>query len=151
MGAALTYGRRYALFTLVGIAGEDDLDAPDLNGRVAVAAYIGPRVSEKVDVAVEKQSARTPDERPHATSAMSATSAASATSLTFAFARKEKAVRPVRIMLGPERSAAVREQLLTEIGELRLPDEAADWVHKNLTLKNTLTAADADPRKARDI
>jgi hypothetical protein len=30
MGAALTYARRYALFTLVGIASEDDLDAPDL-------------------------------------------------------------------------------------------------------------------------
>jgi hypothetical protein len=30
MSAALTYARRYALFTLVGIAGEDDLDAPDL-------------------------------------------------------------------------------------------------------------------------
>src|ERR1700689_3703241 len=30
MGAALTYARRYALFTPVGIAGEDDLDAPDL-------------------------------------------------------------------------------------------------------------------------
>src|ERR1700719_2388395 len=64
MGAALTYARRYALFTLVGIAGEDDLDAPDLiaptvpdigperpvssnkiaglsSGRVAGAASIG--------------------------------------------------------------------------------------------------------------
>jgi ERF superfamily len=30
MGAALTYARRYALFALVGIVGEDDLDAPDL-------------------------------------------------------------------------------------------------------------------------
>jgi ERF superfamily len=30
MGAALTYARRYSLFTLVGIAGEDDLDGPDL-------------------------------------------------------------------------------------------------------------------------
>jgi hypothetical protein len=30
MGAALTYARRYALFALVGIAGEDDLDAPDM-------------------------------------------------------------------------------------------------------------------------
>src|ERR1700686_2424023 len=30
MGAALTYARRYALFTMVGIAGEDDLDAPDI-------------------------------------------------------------------------------------------------------------------------
>ena len=35
MGAALTYARRYALFALVGIAGEDDLDAPDL--QVAVS------------------------------------------------------------------------------------------------------------------
>jgi ERF superfamily protein len=31
MGSALTYARRYALFTLVGITGEDDLDAPDLS------------------------------------------------------------------------------------------------------------------------
>src|SRR4249920_263160 len=30
MGAALTYARRYALFTLVGIAGEDDLVHPDI-------------------------------------------------------------------------------------------------------------------------
>src|SRR5947209_8904907 len=30
MGTALSYARRYALFALVGIAGEDDLDAPDL-------------------------------------------------------------------------------------------------------------------------
>src|SRR3954471_21191383 len=42
MGAALTYARRYALFTLVGIAGEDDLDAPDLpslsvNAKVPLA------------------------------------------------------------------------------------------------------------------
>jgi ERF superfamily len=29
MGAALSYARRYALFALVGITGEDDLDAPD--------------------------------------------------------------------------------------------------------------------------
>src|SRR4051812_26663622 len=35
MGAALTYARRYALFTLVGIAGEDDLDAPELNAASA--------------------------------------------------------------------------------------------------------------------
>jgi hypothetical protein len=35
LGAALTYARRHALFTLVGIAGEDDLDAPDLASAVA--------------------------------------------------------------------------------------------------------------------
>src|SRR2546429_3398202 len=38
MGAALTYARRYALFTLVGIAGEDDLDAPDLGAGPKAAA-----------------------------------------------------------------------------------------------------------------
>jgi hypothetical protein len=42
MGAALTYARRYALFTVVGIAGEDDLDAPDLTatGTDADGAHI---------------------------------------------------------------------------------------------------------------
>src|SRR6202453_2071532 len=35
MGASLTYARRYALFTLVGIAGEDDLDAPDVTAPVS--------------------------------------------------------------------------------------------------------------------
>src|SRR6185295_6051404 len=44
MGAALTYARRYALFTLVGIAGEDDLDAPDLGAAPKPAAeLLGPR------------------------------------------------------------------------------------------------------------
>jgi hypothetical protein len=47
MGAALTYARRYALFTLVGIAGEDDLDAPDL---------LSPRASQtKTDSAENKK------------------------------------------------------------------------------------------------
>ena len=45
MGAALTYARRYALFALVGIAGEDDLDAPDLGAefesRSGAAAITG--------------------------------------------------------------------------------------------------------------
>ena len=41
MGAALTYARRYALFTLVGIAGEDDLDAPDLITPTSTAAGKG--------------------------------------------------------------------------------------------------------------
>jgi hypothetical protein len=40
MGAALTYARRYALFTLVGIAGEDDIDAPDLTAPPAQATGI---------------------------------------------------------------------------------------------------------------
>jgi hypothetical protein len=42
MGAALTYARRYALFTLVGIAGEDDLDAPDLSPAVGSSVSQSP-------------------------------------------------------------------------------------------------------------
>ena len=132
MGAALTYARRYALFTLVGIAGEDDLDAPDLNAKVDAAASIAPGLSANVGAVAQTQPARAPDERPPAASA------------TAAFSRKEKAARPVRAMLGPEQSAALREQLLADLGQLRSADEAADWVHKNLSLKNTLTATDAD-------
>src|SRR5262245_17795694 len=47
MGAALTYARRYALFTLVGIAGEDDLDAPDLPGMKLGGAGAGAGSLEK--------------------------------------------------------------------------------------------------------
>src|SRR5271157_618645 len=46
MGAALTYARRYALFTLVGIAGEDDLDAPDLNAKIDLAPKFEPAPAE---------------------------------------------------------------------------------------------------------
>ncbi|MGY4364293.1 hypothetical protein ACVW1A_000358 [Bradyrhizobium sp. LB1.3] len=44
MGASLTYARRYALFALVGIAGEDDLDAPDAiaGPPAAVAPQVAP-------------------------------------------------------------------------------------------------------------
>jgi hypothetical protein len=47
MGTALTYARRYALFALVGIAGEDDLDAPDIVAEPApppgATAPVSPR------------------------------------------------------------------------------------------------------------
>ena len=56
MGAALTYARRYALFTLVGIAGEDDLDAPDLQDRACITAItiIDPPVGAASSMAVEQ-------------------------------------------------------------------------------------------------
>jgi hypothetical protein len=38
----------------------------------------------------------------------------------------------------------LREQLLTDMGRLQSADEAADWIHKSLAVKNTVTAADAD-------
>ena len=47
MGAALTYARRYALFTLVGIAGEDDLDAPDLIAPTTACAENRDRKNER--------------------------------------------------------------------------------------------------------
>jgi len=54
MGAALTYARRYALFALVGIAGEDDLDAPDTGAGPPVAtepkAASGPKAKSSKGV-----------------------------------------------------------------------------------------------------
>jgi hypothetical protein len=67
MGAALTYARRYALFTLVGIAGEDDLDAPDLIGPTQPTSGHGQRKSRgngRLDGEVSKLAARTPIVRP---------------------------------------------------------------------------------------
>ena len=55
MGAALTYARRYALFTLVGIAGEDDLDAPDLDAPVNADVADEPRLTA---IAAERRSTR---------------------------------------------------------------------------------------------
>ena len=63
MGAALTYARRYALFTLVGIAGEDDLDAPDLNSepskeeKPAQNGIFGPGSSESIRLSIEARGA----------------------------------------------------------------------------------------------
>jgi hypothetical protein len=135
MGAALTYARRYALFTLVGIAGEDDLDAPDLaEGAMGAAANEGSATdrgvaADKHRVAARLRPATAAEEGPPATSAL---------------ARREKALRPARTILGPEPSAALRDQLLADIGQLQSADEAADWVHNNLSAKNTLIDADAD-------
>jgi ERF superfamily len=66
MGAALTYARRYALFTLVGIAGEDDLDAPDLDspaviskgGRRQTTASAGVTRVEKPHLPADKSAVR---------------------------------------------------------------------------------------------
>jgi hypothetical protein len=128
MGAALTYARRYALFTLVGIAGEDDLDAPDLaEGANANAANKAGAV-DKHSVAARLRPAVAPDDKMPPT----------------ALARREKAARPVRAVLGLDESAGLREHLLADIAQLQSADEAADWVHKNLAAKNTLIAADAD-------
>ena len=69
MGAALTYARRYALFALVGIAGEDDLDAPDLNLKAGTSADDGESHESEAAQASIAQADRTasPQERAAAT------------------------------------------------------------------------------------
>jgi hypothetical protein len=49
----------------------------------------------------------------------------------------------IPLTLDPEQSAALRERLLTEVGNITSADLAAAWAHEALTAKNSLTAADA--------
>ena len=119
MGAALTYARRYALFTLVGIAGEDDLDAPDLNPAPNPAAS-SPRSSDagkqgNGQAAVQSTAGRTG--RPSASLG--------------------------RTVLTTQLSASLRESLIDQLTGINSADEAAVWAHRSLPAKNTLTAADA--------
>jgi hypothetical protein len=114
VGAALTYARRYALFTMVGIAGEDDLDAPDLGG-VPKATTEPPRTTGQVALA---ETAAPRDAR-------------------------KPAVRPASSVLAPEQSAALRERLILELQSLNSGNEAATWAHRNLPVKTILAAADA--------
>jgi hypothetical protein len=129
MGSALTYARRYALFTLVGIAGEDDLDVPDLAEGARPNASDNADASGRNDVAARLRP-------PAAVEAGASTTAAPR--------GKEKLNHPARVLLGTDESAALRERLLANLGQLQSADEAADWVHANLAAKNTLIAADAD-------
>jgi ERF superfamily len=119
MGAALTYARRYALFTLVGIAGEDDLDAPDLDAVPKPAVELprsDPRNQSKGQAGGAEQSGRGGG-KPSLASAS-----------------------PV---LTPEQSAILRERLLDQLVAIGSADEAAIWAQRNLRAKNTLTAVDA--------
>ena len=118
MGAALTYARRYALFTLVGIAGEDDLDAPDLVAPTpATSLSKGP----KRDSTTGGNGARVAEgDRTN-----SAGAAASQSALSAAL------------------SASLRDELVREIEALNANDEAALWAQRRLGSKNILAAADA--------
>jgi hypothetical protein len=125
MGAALTYARRYALFTLVGIAGEDDLDAPDLAA--------GGNTDTKAGLYIQTSPKPVVDELPSAASGAD---------------RKGKVIRPPRIVLATDQSEALRERLIAELSDLKSADEAAHWVHKNLPAKDTLALADAETVEA---
>jgi hypothetical protein len=122
MGAALTYARRYALFTLVGIAGEDDLDAPDLNVANSGPATMQPSVTSSI-VAARK---------PHSGNDRGTTG----------FQRTQYPVvhRPI---LPPDESARLRQAMLAEIESITSSAAATAWANTMLGAKNTLTADDA--------
>jgi len=122
MGAALTYARRYGLFTLVGIAGEDDIDAPDLampTGRDAETDKNDPSkpIERMNDAQVDRQM---PDRR-----------------------NGRKPSVQTKVTLTPDQSAAIRDQLLLDLDALTTLEAATTWAHQILPTKNSLTAADA--------
>jgi hypothetical protein len=130
MGAALTYARRYALFTLVGIAGEDDLDAPDL---------VAPTPQTKSSPASDRaRRASAPNGRLNA--------GQRGVDHRTPVERTTKA-SPVReaVVLDTQLSAKLRDQMIAELNELGSSDEAARWAKRRYPDKTTrLNAADAE-------
>jgi hypothetical protein len=114
MGAALTYARRYALFTMVGIAGEDDLDAPE-----------SPSDEPEGGKTAHADLALTSSLRP-----------------TPADASRSRTRIPVQEKLNSEASAAVRAQLIQEIETLPA-GELEPGAIAILKAKNRLSADDA--------
>ena len=135
MGAALTYARRYALFTLVGIAGEDDLDAPDLNGEVG--ALPRPSGSDESGQRAIAVGARL-DLPPNAAVSASVPPAPAAPDNG-----RRKQVRPPRLVLPADHSLALREKLISELKAFTESDALTTWAQRILTLKNQLATSDA--------
>ena len=120
MGAALTYARRYALFTLAGIAGDDDLDAPDLHAPEPAAA------TRKATRPSNGQGGAHGRRKP--------------------LAQKIPADRDAQAAnpgLKGQLSAVLRDQLLDQLDEVGSLDGAAVWARRILPAKSTLSAADA--------
>jgi ERF superfamily len=127
MGAALTYARRYALFTLVGIAGEDDLDAPDLctPAPVTAAGATGAAGERGTNPTAMTDDLRLPS-RSHENGPLHRTEKTLSTPL-----------------LSTDESAALRDRLLDEIAGLQSHENATNWAQEALAAKNQLTASDA--------
>ena len=122
MGAALTYARRYALFTLVGIACEDDLDAPDLCDGPRSPATPADECSLKPGHGQAPVQQRKPGN-----------------------GQRRYGIHGERpSTLEPEQSAALREELLTALRSITSADNAAIWAREALAAKNRLAAADAN-------
>jgi hypothetical protein len=124
MGAALTYARRYALFTLAGIAGEDDLDAPDLNAPEPVARL---RIARQPSNGQSKPSGR--QRHPVRTSPADGEGQFSSSTPNLA--------------LKDQLSTALLDQLREQLNEIDSVDSAALWARRILPAKNSLSAADA--------
>ena len=124
MGAALTYARRYALFTLVGIAGEDDPDAPDL-------------------LPPEQQASKPSEPKEGGNSRLNGSGQLHAPRPATARRHANVASTAVEPPLGPPTSSQLRDRLLGELNELASGDDAALWAHRSMPAKNKLAAADA--------
>jgi hypothetical protein len=107
MGAALTYARRYALFTLVGIAGEDDLDAPDLTSKTPGSAG-GPSEGRRTPLRGVGNSGPPLGRKP-------------------GNGRLESPPMRRTAILRAELSASLRERLESQIVTLGSHDQAANW------------------------
>ena len=123
MGAALTYARRYALFTLVGIAGEDDLDAPDLLTPTPPSGQdkAKPIPGVPLNGGTQHHSRQPAPNKRYGRNISNLTA-------------------PI---LGAEASAQLRDRLLGELNGLADGDEAALWAQRSLPDKDKLAVADA--------
>ena len=130
LGAALTYARRYGLFTLVGIAGEDDVDAPDLPGVGLAAEGLNGSPNSERDRPDQPVIAPKPDAQLQPRE------------------RRARAEKAKPAPLASDASANLRDQLIAELAELREPDALAIWAHRVLPLKNRLSTMDAERLEA---
>ena len=104
---------------LVGIAGEDDLDAPDpLSRSEPVPKPASPAVPRRNGGSAKEQ---TPSQRP---------------------ATAQSQTKP-GATVAPALSGSVRELLVAQVQALDLPDAAVVWARKSLSAKNSLSTADA--------
>jgi hypothetical protein len=126
LGAALTYARRYALFTLVGIAGEDDLDAPDL------LPADGPSAAQNGPLRADPAT-RLPSPSPGSGNA-------TASSVAEGRARSGRTRTPV---LAAGASDRLRQLLVSDLEQLNETEALAQWAHRALPLKNQLPTSDA--------
>lgn len=120
LGAALTYARRYALFTMVGIAGEDDLDAPH---SLAIEAIPSPSGDCRKQARGDGKDNSRPSGPLHNKRLLS--------------------VQPRPPVLNSEQSRALRTQLIIELANIDSTEELDAWAQRALRLKNTMIAEDA--------